>query len=99
MPIEIDEEDKAHRGTESPTKKGRLQEQTLTLSMLRTVLAEERERDREHLANSLAGVKSDVASMQGRVQEVETIVSQQVQDTVRALDRVTKSYDKQAGGT
>ena len=97
VPIDIDEEDKAPRGTESPAKKGRLQEQTLTLSMLRTVLAEERERDREHLANSLAGVKSDVASMQGRVQEVENIVSQQVQDTVRALDRVTKSYDKQAG--
>ncbi|OLP76219.1 Stage V sporulation protein K [Symbiodinium microadriaticum] len=84
-------------GEESPAKKGRTQDQALTLSMLRTVLAEERERDREHLASSLAGVKSDVMNMQGRVQEVENIVQQQVQDTVRALDRVTRSYDKQAG--
>ncbi|OLP83708.1 hypothetical protein AK812_SmicGene35505 [Symbiodinium microadriaticum] len=84
-------------GTESPAKKGRTQEQTLTLSMLRSVLAEEWERDREHLASSLAGVKHDVMNMQGRVQEVENIVQQQVQDTVRALDRVTRRYDKQAG--
>ena len=97
VPIDVDKDERGPAGTESPTKKGRTQEQTLTLSMLRTVLAEERERDREHLAHSLAGVKNDVASMQGRVQEVESIVSQQVQDTVRALDRVTKSYDKQAG--
>ena len=97
VPIEVDPDEKDLGGTESPAKKGRTQEQTLTLSMLRTVLAEERERDREHLANSLAGVKHDVMNMQGRVQEVENIVQQQVQDTVRALDRVTKSYDKQAG--
>ena len=96
-PIEVDPDEKDLGGTESPAKKGRTQEQALTLSMLRTVLAEERERDREHLANSLAGVKHDVMNMQGRVQEVENIVQQQVQDTVRALDRVTKSYDKQAG--
>ena len=96
-PIEVDPEERGPGGEESPAKKGRTQEQALTLSMLRTVLAEERERDREHLASSLAGVKSDVMNMQGRVQEVENIVQQQVQDTVRALDRVTRSYDKQAG--
>ena len=95
-PIDVDTDDRGPAGVESPAKKGRTQEQALTLSMLRTVLAEERERDREHLAQSLAGVKN-VAQMQSRVQEVETVVSQQVQDTVRALDRVTKSYDKQAG--
>ena len=95
-PIDVDKDERGPAGTESPAKKGRTQEQALTLSMLRTVLAEERERDREHLAQSLAGVKNDVAHMQSRVQEVETVVSQQVQDTVRALDRVTKSYDKQA---
>ena len=59
--------------------------------MLRTVLAEERERDREHLAASLAGVQGDVTVMQSKVQAVEAIVAQQVQDTVRALDRVTKA--------
>ena len=93
------ETDKAARGDGpegSPTKKGRHEDQTLTLSMLRTVLAEERERDREHLAASLAGVQGDVTVMQGKVQAVEAIVAQQVQDTVRALDRVTKSYDVQA---
>ena len=97
VPIDVDKDERGPAGTESPAKKGRTQEQALTLSMLRTVLAEERERDREHLAHSLAGVKNDVANMQERVQEVETVVSQQVQDTVRALDRVTQSYDKQAG--
>ena len=96
-PIEVDPEERGPGGTESPAKKGRTQEQTLTLSMLRSVLAEEWERDREHLASSLAGVKHDVMNMQGRVQEVENIVQQQVQDTVRALDRVTRRYDKQAG--
>ena len=96
-PIEVDREEREPVGDESPAKKGRHQEQALTLSMLRTVLAEERERDREHLSHSLAGVKREVADMQGRVQEVEAVVSQQVQDTVKALDRVTKSYDKQAG--
>ena len=34
--------------------------------------------------------------MQGKVQAVEAVVNQQMQDTVRALDRVTQSYDKQA---
>ena len=34
--------------------------------------------------------------MQSKVQAVEGIVAQQVQDTVQALDRVTKSYDIQA---
>ena len=95
-PIEIDREDRGQEGTESPTKKGPTQEQALTLAMLRTVLAEERERDRAHLAQSLASVQGDVTVMQGKVQAVEAIVTQQVQDTVRALDRVTKNYDCQA---
>ena len=73
-----------------------MDEPVLTRSMLRTVLAEERERDREHLAASLAGVQGDVSVMQGKVQAVEAIVAQQMQDTVHALDRVTKSYDVQA---
>ena len=95
-PIEIDREDRGGEGVESPAKKGRTQEQALTLAMLRTVLAEERERDRAHLAQSLASVQGDVTVMQGKVQAVEAIVTQQVQDTVRALDRVTKNYDSQA---
>ena len=93
------EADKASRGDgpdASPTKKGKVDEPVLTLSMLRTVLAEERERDREHLAASLEGVKGDVSVMQNKVQAVENIMAQQVQDTVQALDRVTKSYDIQA---
>ena len=93
-PIDIDKEGDGL--DESPAKKGRVEEQALTLSMLRSVLAEERERDREHLAASLAGVQGDVTVMQGKVQAVETIVAQQVRDTVHALDRVTKSYDIQA---
>ena len=96
QPMEGDKVPREEGPGASPTKKGRVEEQALTLSMLRTVLAEERERDREHLAASLAGVQGDVTVMQSKVQAVEAIVAQQVQDTVRALDRVTKSYDVQA---
>ena len=84
--------------TSPHVRRGRVAEQALTLTMLRTVLAEERERDREHLSERLAGMQGDVAAMQGKMQAVETIVAQQVQDTVKALDRVTKSYDIQARG-
>ncbi|OLP87779.1 Cytosolic carboxypeptidase 4 [Symbiodinium microadriaticum] len=51
------------------------------------------------LSTRRAGVRRGtchVPIMQGKVQAVEAVVNQQMQDTVRALDRVTQSYDKQA---
>ena len=89
--MEGDKETRGEGPDASPAKKGRVEEQALTLSMLRSGLAEERERDREH-----SGVNGDVTVMQEKVQTVEQIVAQQVQDTVKVLDRVSKSYEVQA---
>ena len=56
----------------SPQKRGRHQDQPLTLAMPKEVLAQERHADREHLAQSLEQVQGDVRAMRGRVDCVET---------------------------
>ena len=95
-PLRLTEKTGGRKGQSHPPRRGPRRNRRSPLLCSGTVLAEERERDRAHLAQSLASVQGDVTVMQGKVQAVEAIVTQQVQDTVRALDRVTKNYDCQA---
>ncbi|CAE7382151.1 unnamed protein product, partial [Symbiodinium sp. CCMP2592] len=80
----------------SPQKRGRHQEQTLTLAMLKEVLAQEREIDRHHLSNSLERVQGDVKAMSGRVDAVEKGVTVHMERTIHMLNKVTENYDTQA---
>ena len=70
------EQDEAPPTTErtegaSPTQRGRKSEQSLTLDMLKEVLAQERRKDREHLAQSLQVVKGDIQEVRRGIDNVE----------------------------
>ncbi|CAE7361641.1 unnamed protein product [Symbiodinium sp. CCMP2592] len=86
----------AKDGEGSPQKRGRTQEQPLTLALLREVLAQEREIDRNHLAQRLETVQGDVKAIRGRVDAVETGVTMQMQNTMTMLTKVTDNYDVQS---
>ena len=77
-------------------QKGGVNEQPLTIAMLREVLAQEREVDRANLVDSLESVKGDVRAIQSRVTSVETGVTAQMEKTLRMLDRITDNYAQQA---
>ena len=102
-----DRERERHRPTASRRKrrresredrptKGGVNEQPLTIAMLREVLAQEREVDRANLVDSLESVKGDVRAIQSRVTSVETGVTAQMEKTLRMLDRITDNYAQQA---
>ena len=80
----------------SPQKRGRVNEQPLTIAMLREVLAQERELDRAHLVESLESVKGDVRAIQNRVDSVEQGVTAQMEKTLKMLDKITDNYSSQA---
>eukprot|EP00439_Symbiodinium_sp_Y106_P084709 s167_g26.t1 len=80
----------------SPHKRGRVQDQPLTLALLKEVLAQERHADREHLAQSLEQVQGDVRAIRGRVDSVEQGVTSQMHKTMQMLNKITDNYDAQA---
>ena len=80
----------------SPQKRGRKEEQQLTLDMLKEVLAAERTKDRQHLADSLHEVKGDMDKIRSRMDAVEGGVTQQMHSTLAMLTKITNNYDDQA---
>ena len=64
--------------------------------MLKEVLAAERTKDRQHLAQSLHAVKGDMDQIRTRMDSVEEGVTQQMHSTLAMLTKITNNYDDQA---
>ena len=74
VPVPVDDDDPNAEGSReggSPQKKGRKNDQNITLDMLKKVLAAERTKDRAHLSQSLQEVKGDIDQLRTRMDSVE----------------------------
>ena len=99
VPVPVDDDDPNAEGSReggSPQKKGRKNDQNITLDMLKEVLAAERTKDRAHLSQSLQEVKGDIDQLRTRMDSVEGGVTQQMNNTLAMLTCITNNYDVQA---
>ncbi|CAE7711085.1 unnamed protein product [Symbiodinium sp. CCMP2592] len=85
----MEEDAQAEEGKDgSPQKRGRVQEQPLTLSMLKEVLAAERQADRHHLAENLERMQGDFRDMRSRVDSVEKGITDNYDEQAKAIGQV-----------
>ncbi|CAE7357200.1 unnamed protein product [Symbiodinium microadriaticum] len=90
------QQEQQHATRAPPQKRGGREEQQITLDMLKEVLAAERTKDRQHLAQSLHAVKGDMDQIRTRMDSVEEGVTQQMHSTLAMLTKITNNYDDQA---